>query len=271
MMWTMGVRLGSALVVFALARIACAQGSTADEIAKYREALQQGNPAELWEARGEDLWKQKRGPKSASLEACDLGQGPGVVKGAYAHLPKYFADADKVMDVEQRLIYCMGTLQGIPEAEATRNHFGNGSAQRSTMEALVAWIAEESRGVTIDVSIAHSKEKEAYELGRQIFFYRAGPYDFACATCHGEPARRIRLQDLPDLLEAKDAQHAYATWPGYRVSQGEVRTMQHRIYDCFRQQRFPEPKYASDAITALTMFLARNANGGRFDAPAIKR
>jgi len=265
--------IGLALAVIGLAgaEAALAQESTADEIAKYREALQQGNPAELWEARGEDLWKQKRGPKNASLEACDLGQGPGVVKGAYARLPKYFADAGKVMDVEQRLVYCMGTLQGIAEAEATKDHFGNGAAQRSIMEALVAWIAEESRGATIDVSIAHPKEKEAYELGRQMFFYRAGPYDFACATCHGEAGKRIRLQDLPDLLQPADARRAYATWPGYRVSQGELRTMQHRLYDCYRQQRFPEPKYASDAITALTMFLAHNANGGRFDAPSLKR
>jgi sulfur-oxidizing protein SoxA len=260
-----------ALIAAALVPAALGQGSTADEIAKYREALQEGNPAELWEARGEDLWKQKRGPRDASLERCDLGQGPGVVKAAYAHLPKYFADAGKVMDVEQRLIYCMGTLQGIPEAEAAKNHFGSGAEQRSVMEALVAWIAAESRGAIVDVSIAHPKEREAYELGRQMFFYRAGPYDFACATCHGEAGKRIRLQDLPDLLVAKDAQRAYATWPGYRVSQGELRTMQHRLYDCYRQQRFPEAKYASDGITALTMFLAHNANGGRFDAPAIKR
>jgi len=27
------------------------------EIEKYRQALVDGNPAELWEARGEDLWK----------------------------------------------------------------------------------------------------------------------------------------------------------------------------------------------------------------------
>jgi L-cysteine S-thiosulfotransferase len=263
--------LALALISVALAPAAAGQGSTADEIAKYRAALQEGNPAELWEARGEDLWKQKRGPKDASLERCDLGQGPGVVKGAYARLPKYFADAGKVMDVEQRLIYCMATLQGIPEAEATKNHFGNGPARRSVMEALVAWIASESRGATIDVSIAHPKEREAYELGREMFFYRAGPYDFACATCHGAAGKRIRLQDLPDLLAAKDAQRAYGTWPGYRVSQGELRTMQHRLYDCYRQQRFPEAKYASDGITALTMFLAHNANGGRFDAPAIKR
>ena len=40
-----------------------AQTSAVDEIAKYREALQDGNPAELWEARGEEMWKEPRGPK----------------------------------------------------------------------------------------------------------------------------------------------------------------------------------------------------------------
>jgi sulfur-oxidizing protein SoxA len=56
-----------------------AKSSTVQEIEKYRAALGDDNPAELWEARGEDLWKQKRGPKMASLERCDLGLGPGVV------------------------------------------------------------------------------------------------------------------------------------------------------------------------------------------------
>ena len=40
--------------------------NTAQEIEKYRQALQDGNPAELWEARGEDLWKKPRGPKGAT-------------------------------------------------------------------------------------------------------------------------------------------------------------------------------------------------------------
>ena len=93
-------------------RAAIAQDATANEIAKYRQALRDGNPAELWEARGEGLWKQKRGPKNVSLEKCDLGKGPGMVKGAYAELPRYFADADRVMDLETRLVHCMVTLQG---------------------------------------------------------------------------------------------------------------------------------------------------------------
>jgi len=47
--------------------------------------------------------------------------------------------------------------------------------------------------------------------------------------------------------------------------------MQHRLYDCLRQMRFPEAIYGTDLITAITMYLAKKAEGGTFDAPAMKR
>lgn len=248
-----------------------AQDNTIKEIEKYRAALGDGNPAELWEARGEDLWKKKRGPKNASLEQCDLGLGAGVVKGTYAQLPKYFADADKVMDLESRIVHCMVTLQGMTPEDAKKNPFGNGNDKKADMEALVAYVTSESRGVKMNIAGTHPKEAEAYEIGKKIFFHRGGPHDFACATCHGQDNIRIRLQDLPNLSKTADAQRAYTSWPAYRVSQGEVRSFQWRLYDCFRQQRFPELEFTSDASVALTMYLAKNANGGVFNAPSIKR
>ena len=260
----------AALVLAVAAPVVFGQGSAVDEIAKYRAALQEGNPAELWEARGEDLWKTPRGPNKVSLERCDLGLGAGVVKGAYAQLPKYFADADRVMDLETRLVWCMVKLQGYTEAEAKKVPFG-GPGQKADLEALVAYVAAESRGVKMNVALSNPKEQEAYRLGEKIFHFRGGPHDFGCVTCHGEDNKRIRLQDLPNLTTTAGAQKAYTTWPAYRVSQGELRSFQWRLNDCFRQQRFPELEFASDASIALTMYLARNANGAAFDAPAIKR
>ena len=262
---------GVASLFILAAATALGQGSPVDEIAKYRAALQDGNPAELWEARGEDMWKQARGPKKASLERCDLGLGPGVVKGAYSQLPKYFADADRVQDLETRLVWCMVTQQGYTEADAKKNPFGAGNDKKADMEALVAYVTSESRGIRMNVPQSHPKEQEAYRIGEKIFYYRGGPHDFGCATCHGDDGKRIRLQDLPNLTKVDGARKAYTTWPAYRVSQGELRSFQWRLNDCFRQQRFPELEFASDASIALTMFLARNANGAEFDAPAIKR
>ena len=247
-----------------------AKDPMAEGIAKYREALQGGNPAELWEARGEGLWKTAAGPNKVTLEKCDLGLGPGVVKGAYAQLPRYFPDADRVMDLETRLVWCKTKLQGLSEADAKKDHFG-GTNRKSDNEALVAFVTSESRGIKMNVSLNHPKEEEAFRLGEKMFFFRGGPYDFACATCHAENDKRIRLQDLPNLTEKAGAQIAYTTWPAYRVSQGELRTFQWRLNDCFRQQRFPELQFASEASIALTTYLARNANGAEYDAPAIKR
>lgn len=253
-----------------LTGFAVAGNASTDEIAKYRELLADGNPAELWEMRGEELWKKKIAPKGVSLAQCDLGKGPGIVKGAYVELPRYFKDVNKVMDVEQRLIHCRKTLQGLNHEQAVKTPYGS-VGNPSDIEALVAYISAESKGMKMAVSTKHPLEKEAYEVGKRFFFYRAGSHDFACATCHSADKQRIRLQELPNLLNKADAQKTYTTWPAYRVSQGEVRTMQHRLSDCMRQQRFPEPVYASETITALIMFLAKNAEGGVYDAPALKR
>jgi L-cysteine S-thiosulfotransferase len=257
---------------FLLCGAAAAQSGTDTirKIEEYRQALADGNPAELWEARGEDLWKKKAGPKNASLEACDLGRGPGVVVGAYAELPRYFADIGRVMDLESRLVHCRVTLQGLTTAEAKARPFGDGNT-RADNEALVAYVTSESKGVKMNVSLDHPKMREAYTLGKKMFYFRGGTHDFACATCHSETGKRIRLQDLPNLTATADAQRAYTTWPAYRVSQGELRTFQWRLFDCFRQQRFPALEFTSDASIALTTFLARNANGAAYNAPAIKR
>ena len=111
----------------------------------------------------------------------------------------------------------------------------------------------------------------AYELGKRAFFYRGGPMDFSCASCHGEAGKRIRLQDLPDLTKNPGDGVGFAAWPAYRVSSGEMWSMQRRLNDCFRQQRFPYPGFASDATIALGVYMGVNAKGAESIAPAIKR
>ena len=260
------------LVVSALLLCAAAGAQTksaADGIAEYRKMLEDGNPAELFEAKGELLWKQKRGPKAASLEACDLGQGPGKVKRAFVELPRYFADTDKVQDLESRLLTCMETLQGFSAAEIAKTPFGRG--EQANVEALVAWIAAESRGQRFNLPQGHAEEKKMAELGKRAFFYRAGPDDFSCASCHSVAGQRIRLQDLPDLTKNPGDGIGFAAWPAYRVSSGELWTMQRRLNDCFRQQRFPFPGYASDVTVALGVYMGVNAKGAESIAPALKR
>jgi sulfur-oxidizing protein SoxA len=229
------------------------------------------NPAFLNVDRGEILWKTARGTKNVSLEPCDLGEGPGKLEGAFARLPRYFKDADQVMDLEQRLHWCMQTVQGLDTADVVNRRFG-GPGRTSDMEDLVAYIANKSSGMKLAFAVEHAKEKEVYAVGEAMFFRRGGQWDFSCATCHGDDGKRIRLQGLPHLSKpGKAVQETMGSWPTYRVSQSQTRTMQHRLWDCYRQMRWPEPDYLGDGLTALTLYLNVKANGAELTVPSIKR
>ena len=243
---------------------------TAEEFDRFRAIMEEANPAELFEVKGEALWKKKRGPKNASLEQCDLGLGPGVVKGAYVQMPRYFADTDKVMDAEQRVVHCMITLQGFKYADLAKRPFSSANRTPDPV-SIVTYIAAQSKGMKIDVPQNHPKEREAYEVGRETFFYRAGPWDFSCASCHGHDNLRIRTQPLPNFTKADQAPRSFLGWPGYRMTGGVMHTLQWRLTDCFRQQRFPYLSYVSDTATALLTYLGVNANGAEYKGPGIKR
>ena len=107
------------------------------EIERYQRMIADSSPVELYELEGEALWKKAQGPRNVSLERCDLGLGAGVVKGAYAQLPRWFEDTGKVMDLEARLLHCMTTLQGRSREEATKRVFGDDD-RPSEMEYLSA-------------------------------------------------------------------------------------------------------------------------------------
>jgi sulfur-oxidizing protein SoxA len=237
---------------------------------KYQKMVAEGSPVELFELEGEELWKKKQGPKNLSLEQCDLGEGPGVLKGAYAKLPRYFKDVDRVMDLETRMLHCMMTLQGRSREEATKRLFGNAD-KLSEMEYLSAYVAAQSRGVPLEPGQSHAKEKAAYELGKKLYFFRTGLWDFSCASCHGEEGKRIRMSELPVLYKPEAARPLMATWPAYRVSDSTFKTMQWRINNCFRQMRTPEPEFGSEVVNAMNMFLTVTAQGETYRGPGTKR
>ena len=191
--------------------------------------LEDGNPAELFEAKGEALWKQKRGPKNASLEACDLGKGPGVVKGAWVEMPRYFADTEARAGPRVAPADLHGNAAGLQRrrdrqdavrprrAGQHRRRWRRGSPPRRAAMKLAT------------CRKAHAEERRVYELGKRAFFFRGGPYDFSCASCHGEdgqthppagpaepdqePRRRRRLRVVAGLprQQRRAVDHAAAS------------------------------------------------------------
>jgi len=73
------------------------------------------------------------------------------------------------------------------------------------------------------------------------------------------------------LYKPDQARPVVATWPAYRVSNSQLKTMQWRLNDCYRQMRMPEPKFGSEVTVALNLFLAATGQGEPYRGPGTKR
>jgi sulfur-oxidizing protein SoxA len=264
------VAAAACLACLAASSTAAAQGKPEDGLAVGRQMLAEDNPGELWVLRGERLFHDKRGPKNASLEQCDFGMGPGKLEGAFARLPRFFADTGKVEDLESRLLKCMVELQGLDRASIIQTRFSN-LDRASDMEALTTFVASRSNGMKMDVRLDQPGEREMYKAGEYLFYRRTGPTDFACVSCHGDEGKRIRLQDLPNMTDRRQMQAVIAGWPAYRGTHSTVRTMQHRLYDCNWQMRLPDLGFASEVSIALTSYLNYQGNGAVIQVPGVRR
>lgn len=124
-----------------------AQGDSArsakEELARQKELLRQTMgilPTELVTEQGKEIFFRK-GPSGKTMEACDFGLGLGVIKGAAARLPRYFADTQRVDDLDTRIVYCMTQVQGYKPEEA----------KRSDVVAAAFYIASQSQGEQVRV------------------------------------------------------------------------------------------------------------------------
>jgi sulfur-oxidizing protein SoxA len=262
-------------LVIGLSPAAFAQDSDTEKaIERYRQMLKAdpwSNPGLLDVDRGETLWATPRGTKNVSLEQCDLGKGAGKIDGAFAELPRYFADADRVMDVETRILWCMEKLQGFNRADLVKRPHPAGGQPVKELGAMATYVANKSQGMKYAAKLEHPKERETVALGQALFNKRSGPFDFACTTCHAESGKRIRLQGLPFLSNPEEARKVVGDWPAYRVSSTHVMTMQHRLVDCYWQMRMPPLELSSDVSVALIAYLTKTAEGGEINAPGLKR
>lgn len=232
--------------------------------------LADDNPAELTMWRGEELFHQVRGPKNASLERCDFGLGPGVLKGAYVRMPRWFEDAGKVMDLESRIIHCMKTLQGFTDQDDPIARKHSSDTREADLVAIYTYVASQSNGMKWNPPMNHPMERLTRNAGEVLFYRRAGSMDFACATCHTTPRKRIRLSFLPVESNVEEWSKA-VSWPAYRIGHGVVRTSQHRVRGCYYQMRQAGIQFGSDASIAIISYWTHQARGGVATLPDLKR
>ncbi|TSE20940.1 SoxAX cytochrome complex subunit A [Tepidimonas alkaliphilus] len=265
-----------AVALLACSWVAIAKASD-DQFAAFRDMLSEDNPGEFWIDAGRELFHKPRGPKQRSLEACDFGLGPGVLKGAYAQLPRYFADTGRVQTLEGRLVTCMVRLQGFKEEDILRPTYLNSAeenSRRDELTQLAAYVASQSNGMPFKPPMQHPKEKQAYALGEYVFHRRMGMMDLSCAHCHGERARgqQLRGVDLPIMTDPATAGKVTTAFPAYVLKDSNVRTWWWRNHRCNLAMRLPWLKLGSDIDAALTLYqvMTGSQSGAPIQVPGLK-
>ncbi|WP_018110653.1 sulfur oxidation c-type cytochrome SoxA [Thermus igniterrae] len=219
----------------------------------YEEAMRQRQmyletfgvlPGELYAEEGKELFFRK-GPSGKTLEECDFGLGKGKLQGAYAVLPKYFPDSRRVEDLESRVYTCMQTVQGFKPAQIKRDE----------VKAITTYIASFSSKAKMQVVPKHPQELALYNLGRELWYHRAGARDMSCAVCHDQYAgQRVRLSPVRSPKQGLGSE-----WPAYRFEADKLYTMEDRIAFCYESIAIPAPAFYSEPYIALTLYMLAEA------------
>ncbi|MDD3610254.1 MAG: sulfur oxidation c-type cytochrome SoxA [Halothiobacillaceae bacterium] len=269
----LGLGVPAALMIGTTGALA---NSDEDKFAAYRDALGDENPGEFFIDDGKKFFHEKRGPKNENLEKCDFGLGPGVLKGAYAQLPRYFADTGKVETLEGRILGCMVKLQGFKEEDVLKMHYQNAGeedSRPSELAAITSYIAAQSNGLKFDVKLEHAAEKNAYEMGKKMFWRRQGWMDLSCADCHANTqGKLLRGVELPDMTAPKTAGKVMTAFPAYVLKDANVRTQWWRNERCVLAMRLPWLKTGSELDAALTLYMSIFASQSdeKIQVPGIK-
>lgn len=138
---------------------------------------------------------------------------------------------------------------------------------KGAIASLLAYMAYESRGQTVDVDIPDDPEaRAAYNAGKNFYFARRGQLNFSCAHCHFQSAgQNLRTDVLSPAL-------GHATgWPVYRSKWGELGTLHRRFGGCNKQVRAKPFPPQSEEYRNLEYFLTHMSNGMEFNGPSARK
>jgi len=210
------------------------------------------NPGMLWVARGAILWGEAAGASGKSCAACH-GNGEKSMKGVAARYPRVDPGAARLANLEMRVNLCRErNQQAAPlpyESEA--------------LLALTAYVAHQSRGVPVAVTLDLQNRKE-FERGRERYHRRIGQMNLACTHCHD--------RNWGKKLAAETISQGHGNaFPAYRLEWQSVGSLQRRIRACYYGLRAEMPPYGAQELLELEFYLAWRAGGLPVEAPGVRR
>jgi L-cysteine S-thiosulfotransferase len=210
------------------------------------------NPGMLWVERGETLWRASAGATSSSCASCH-GDARTSMRGVATRYPAYDTSLGQVIDLEARIDDC----------RSRRQQAGVLPRESDDLLALTAYVAHQSRGLPLSVSIV-GPARAAFDRGRVFYQQRHGQMNLSCANCHEQNwGKRL-------LAETISQGHGTA-FPAYRLEWQALGSLQRRIRACLFGVRAEMPPAGASELTEVELYLAWRAQGLPIETPGVRR
>jgi len=210
------------------------------------------NPGMLWVDQGQSLWRSSPSPDAPSCGSCHDDSGESL-RGVAARYPAYDAESESLLNLEGRINRCR-------EKHQQQSPYPYESVE---LLSLTAYVAHQSNGMAIDVSIEGSA-RPFFASGQAYFYERRGQMNLACHHCHERYVGRMLRGD-------RLSQGQPTGYPAYRLEWQTLGSLHRRLRFCNLGVRAePFPAGAPDYVN-LELFLAWRARGLEVDAPAVRR
>ena len=170
-----------------------------------------------------------------------------------ARYPRIDSRSRKLLDLGDRINRCRAERMN---AEPLRY-------ESDELLALTAFLARQSRGVPIAVSI-EGPARAHFESGRAAYHQRRGQMNLSCAHCHdAQWGKRL-------LSETISQGHPNA-YPAYRLEWQTMGSLQRRMRACLSGIRAEMLPYGAQEYVDLELYLAWRAQGLPIETPGVRR
>ncbi|ACN99195.1 sulfur oxidation c-type cytochrome SoxA [Sulfurihydrogenibium azorense] len=238
------------------------QAISEEDLALYKSGI---NPGEVFAQEvGGALFNKPMGTSNKSCASCHSEEKLKKAVGTY---PKYEPKLNTVISLQQRIQMCQKLNQGVDKP------FPLNSQENTALLTYLKYIASGEK-INVDTS-SNPVVKEYYEYGKYVFDLKRGKRNLSCQTCHefaaGMVLRMQRLTPLGAEYNGIKGTNAAAHWPGYRMTQSKVVTIEQRFQQCMSQAGMKILPLGSKEMVALELYVTSLANGATIEAPGLVR
>jgi sulfur-oxidizing protein SoxA len=210
------------------------------------------NPGMLLIEQAEAAWDTVEGNEGKACASCH-GDVSESMKGVRAAMPKWSDEAKDLWSLENYINDCREKRMGAEPWKWDKNE----------MNAMVALIGLQSRGMPVNVSI-DGPAQEWWEKGKEMYYTRFGQLELSCSNCHEDNwGNMIRADHL--------SQGQTNGFPTYRLKNTKLNSIHGRFKGCIRDTRAETFSPGSAEFRALELYVAWRGTGLSVETPSVRQ